>query len=62
MSNTRRIADVRLDEESLAAQTADGEHERRVAIFDLLEANHFDVIDGPDGPYALTLSVVDQKL
>jgi uncharacterized protein (UPF0262 family) len=62
MSNNRRIADVRLDEESLAAQTADGEHERRVAIFDLLEANQFDVIDGPDGPYALTLSVVDQKL
>ncbi|GBF58295.1 hypothetical protein PbB2_01968 [Candidatus Phycosocius bacilliformis] len=61
MSN-RRIADVRLDEESLAAQTADGEHERRVAIFDLLEANHFDVIDGPDGPYSLVLSVVDQKL
>jgi uncharacterized protein (UPF0262 family) len=62
MTQNRHIADVRLDEASLSAQTADGEHERRVAIFDLLEANSFDVIDGPDGPYALTLSVVDQKL
>ena len=62
MTQNRHIADVRLDEASLSAQTADGEHERRVAIFDLLEANSFDVLDGPDGPYALTLSVVDQKL
>lgn len=62
MSNNRCIADVRLDEASLSAQTADGAHERRVAIFDLLEANSFDVVDGPDGPYALCLSVVEQKL
>jgi uncharacterized protein (UPF0262 family) len=62
MSNNRCIADVRLDETSLSAQTADAAHERRVAIFDLLEANSFDVVDGPDGPYALSLSVVEQKL
>jgi uncharacterized protein (UPF0262 family) len=62
MSETRRIADIHLDPESLSAQSADAEHERRVAIFDLLEANRFDVIDGPDGPYRLNLSVVDQKL
>lgn len=62
MSNNRCIADVRLDETSLSPQTADAAHERRVAIFDLLEANSFDVVDGPDGPYALSLSVVEQKL
>jgi uncharacterized protein (UPF0262 family) len=62
MSDTRCIADIRLDEGSLSAQTADAAHERRVAIFDLLETNHFDVVDGVDGPYALTLSVVEQKL
>jgi uncharacterized protein (UPF0262 family) len=56
------IADVRLDEASLSAQSADAEHERRVAIFDLLEANEFEVIDGPEGPYAVHLSVVEQKL
>jgi uncharacterized protein (UPF0262 family) len=62
MSNNRCIADVRLDEASLSAQTADAAHERRVAIFDLLEANSFDVLDGPEGPYILALSVVEQKL
>jgi uncharacterized protein (UPF0262 family) len=62
MSTNRCLADIRLDEASLSAQNADAAHERRVAIFDLLEANHFDIVDGPDGPYVLTLSVVDQKL
>lgn len=62
MSNNRCIANIALDETSLSAQTADADHERRVAIFDLLEANSFDVIDGPDGPYTLSLSVVEQRL
>jgi uncharacterized protein (UPF0262 family) len=62
MASARTIADIRIDEASLSAANADAEHERRVAIFDLLEANSFDVIDGPDGPYVLNLSVQDQKL
>jgi uncharacterized protein (UPF0262 family) len=62
MSTARTIADIRIDEASLSAANADAEHERRVAIFDLLEANSFDVLGGPDGPYALHLSVQDQKL
>jgi uncharacterized protein (UPF0262 family) len=62
MVNPRSIAEVILDDASLSVQTPDAAHERRVAIFDLLEANSFDVIDGPDGPYRLLLSVVDQKL
>lgn len=62
MSAGARIADIRLDEASLSAATADAEHERRVAIFDLLEQNRFEVLDAPEGPYALHLSVVDQKL
>lgn len=62
MSERNRLADVRLDEASLAAASADAEHERRVAIFDLLEANSF-AVDGMDeGPYVLQLSIVDQRL
>jgi uncharacterized protein (UPF0262 family) len=62
MSERNRLSDVRLDEASLAAASADAEHERRVAIFDLLEANSF-VVDGiDDGPYVLDLSIVDQRL
>jgi uncharacterized protein (UPF0262 family) len=62
MSDTRRLADIQIDAGSLSAATADAEHERRVAIFDLLEDNVFDVVDAPDGPYALHLSVQDGKL
>lgn len=57
-----RLIDIILDDTSLAAANADAEHERRVAIFDLLEANRFE-LDGLDlGPYALKLSVADNRL
>jgi len=62
MSDRNRLADVRLDETSLAAASADAEHERRVAIFDLLESNSFTVEGRDEGPYLLFLSVVDQRL
>jgi uncharacterized protein (UPF0262 family) len=62
MNDTRRLVDIQIDPGSLASATPDAEHERRVAIFDLLEANRFDVDDAPDGPYALHLSVQDGKL
>jgi uncharacterized protein (UPF0262 family) len=62
MSERNRLAEVRLDEASLAAANADAEHERRVAIFDLLEANSFCVDGLDDGPYVLELSIIDQRL
>ena len=62
MTACDRLIDITLDESSLAAASADAEHERRVAIFDLLEANVF-AVEGLDvGPYRLGLSVVDQRL
>lgn len=62
MSGRDRLIDIALDEASLAAASADAEHERRVAIFDLLEANVF-AVEGLDvGPYRLGLSVADQRL
>ena len=62
MTARDRLIDITLDESSLAAASADAEHERRVAIFDLLEANVF-AVEGLDvGPYRLGLSVVDQRL
>jgi len=62
MSGADRLVDIALDEASLAAASADAEHERRVAIFDLLEANVFAVEGADAGPYRLTLSVVDRRL
>jgi uncharacterized protein (UPF0262 family) len=62
MSGADRLIDIVLDEASLAAASADAEHERRVAIFDLLEANTFAVEGANAGPYRLALSIVDQRL
>lgn len=57
-----RLIDIILDEASLSVGNADVEHERRVAIFDILEENHFELCDDDEGPYCLHLSVVEQKL
>lgn len=61
MTDNRLIA-VEIDEETLASSGPDAEHERRVAIFDLIEENQFGVIDHAGGPYVLHLSMVERKL
>lgn len=60
--NRNRLIAIDIDSESLAATTPDAEHERRVAIFDLLEDNRFGIDGRDDGPYRLTLSSQDKKL
>lgn len=57
-----KLTAVRLDQASLAASSADAEHERRIAIYDLLEENYFRPEDGESGPYELDLSLADGKL
>jgi len=57
-----RLISVNIDEETLVASGPDAEHERRVAIFDLLEANTFEVIGQTNGPYTLHLSMLERKL
>lgn len=62
MSEANRIIAVQIDDETLAASGPDAEHERRVAIFDLIEDNRF-LVDGHEGgPYVLNLSLQEQKL
>jgi uncharacterized protein (UPF0262 family) len=56
------ITGVTLDNESLVRWSAEVEHERQVAMFDLLEANHFHLRRGPDGPYELHLGLKDATL
>ncbi len=57
-----RLVDVELDA-SIARSTPDVEHERAVAIFDLIEENSFrPANDDGEGPYRLRLSLVDAKL
>ncbi|BCH26725.1 UPF0262 family protein [Mesorhizobium sp. L-8-3] len=61
-TGTKRLIEVELDE-SIGRSTPDVEHERAVAIFDLIEENSFaPVNDGGPGPYKLKLSLVDARL
>ncbi len=57
-----RLSSVDLDAATLPAATAEIEHERRVAIFDLVERNRFEPAGAAAGPYRLKLSLVDSKL
>ena len=59
---TNRLQSVVLDEASLASASRDQEHERQVAIFDLLEANYFEPAGADSGPYALTIALIDNRL
>jgi uncharacterized protein (UPF0262 family) len=57
-----RLIDIELDE-SIGRSTPDVEHERAVAIFDLIEENSFcPVNDKGAGPYRLKLSLMDARL
>lgn len=61
-SDSARLIDVELDE-SIGRSTPDIEHERAVAIFDLVEENSFQPVgDEAGGPYKLRLSLVDSRL
>ncbi|MCZ6608256.1 MAG: UPF0262 family protein, partial [Alphaproteobacteria bacterium] len=40
MSGNQRIVDIFLDERTVLRRSPQVEHERRVAIYDLLEENH----------------------
>jgi uncharacterized protein (UPF0262 family) len=61
-----RIIDIELDERTILWRSADVEQERRIAIFDLLEGNHFapqrQYEDGYTGPFRLKLSVEEGRL
>lgn len=61
-----RIIDITLDQESIIWRSADVEQERRIAIFDLLEENHFRPLrkheDGYEGPYRVRLSTQEGRL
>lgn len=57
-----RLASIELDAATLPAATAEIEHERRVAVFDLVEKNVFEPAGAPGGPYALKMSTQDGRL
>ena len=58
----RRIAGITFDERTVVRRSPDIEHERAVAIFDLLEANYFAPASGVDGPFHLHLAIEENRL
>jgi len=66
MNPDHRICHIELDEKSIIRRNADIDHERRVAIFDLLEANSYEPLeelpDGYAGPFRIILRMEDNRL
>jgi uncharacterized protein (UPF0262 family) len=57
-----RLISVTLDEESIGSSSRDVEHERAVAIYDLIEENSFCPAGHEGGPFALHLSITENRL
>ena len=62
VSAANRIANIFLDEKLVIRRSPQVEHERKVAIYDLLVENEFTLLEGELGPYNLHLSVEDNRL
>jgi uncharacterized protein (UPF0262 family) len=66
MSETKdqrgRLVALTLDEASIGRGNPDQEHERAIAIYDILESNSFGLPEHEGGPYALHLALVEQRL
>ncbi|MBA4795230.1 UPF0262 family protein [Phenylobacterium sp.] len=60
--NNHRLQSVEIDEESLGAISRDQEQERQIAIFDLLEENHFAPEGAEGGPYDLRMGLMENRL
>ncbi|MBU6313379.1 MAG: UPF0262 family protein [Actinomycetales bacterium] len=57
-----RLAEILLDPASIGRGNANIEHEREVAIYDLVEANTFVLAGRRDGPYRLQLGITEDRL
>jgi len=53
---------VILDEASISRGAADQEHERQIAIYDLIDENSFALPGRDAGPYGLKIALQDAKL
>ncbi|HEV2954927.1 MAG TPA: UPF0262 family protein [Xanthobacteraceae bacterium] len=58
----KRLVAVTLDESSIGRSSADVEHERAVAIYDLIEQNSFAPVGHDSGPYSLQLGITENRL
>jgi uncharacterized protein (UPF0262 family) len=61
-NENNRLVAIHLDEASIMRGTPDQEHERNIAIYDLIEDNVFMLENGKLGPYALHLGLNSNRL
>lgn len=61
-TNLTRLSSVELDSSIGPGPSPEAEHERRVAIYDLIADNSFTLAAVPQGPYRLRLSTADGRL
>lgn len=60
-ARSQRLANITLDEQTMVRRKPEVEHERAVAIYDLLEENYFCPVGDYTGPYSLHISVEDNS-
>ncbi|MFP6759214.1 MAG: UPF0262 family protein [Alphaproteobacteria bacterium] len=58
----QHLLEITLDERSIVSWSPEIQHERSVAIFDLLEQNYFNPVGDNRGPYSLHLSIEETRL
>lgn len=61
-NSPHRLVAITLDQSSIGRGNSNIEHEREVAIFDILEANHFEIDGRNEGPYTLVLGLSEDRL
>ena len=61
MNETKHIHALSIDEASAAARQPEFEHDRKVAITDILEWNHFELL-GHEGPYAVLVGTSENRV
>ncbi len=57
-----RLIAIELDQGSISRANPNIDHEREVAIFDILDGNSFALAGRDDGPYRLTLAIAGDRL
>ncbi len=57
-----KLVEIVLDDASIGRSTPDVEHERAVAIYDLIEQNVFEPLGHDGGPYTLRIAVAEGRL
>lgn len=62
VQTNNRLSEIVLDPASIGRGNANIEHEREVAIYDLLDGNSFELADRDEGPYKLIIGMVEDRL